>query len=440
MSRPALAGATVGIWGFGKEGQSLARTAAAAGAVRIDAVDDAGRGTLAVPTDIANLHLWRGTEQLDRLRHCDVVFLSPGIPWRQPLFTELRNTGSRLSSAADWYLAQYGGQTVGVTGTKGKSTTASFLTHLLHRLGRDATVAGNIGTPLSDLQPAPTETVVAELSSQQCALITASPRISVITNLFEDHLDWHGGIDAYHRAKSNIFAHGGQVLVTTPQVLETLERLGIVPPPQLRVIDPATVTAPDGDHVMTYPHNVINGALAAAAAAEVIGRPLTDDEFIGAVATFEALPHRLQTVRRTDRRWIDDTLATTGESVVAALRAMRPGERIALIVGGMDRQLDYRQIDDYLLTGERDVQLIQGPSNGTAIGRGFAAVHPRRAHPVPSLQQAVQLAATLPVDTVLLSPGAASYDLYANYVAKAAAFCEFIDSVAEAGGAPPAGR
>lgn len=429
--RPQLTGATVGIWGFGKEGQSLARTAAAAGAARIDAVDDAGRGTLDAPTDIANLNLWRGAEHLTRLADSDVVFLSPGIPWHQPVFAELRAAGATLSSAADWYLRRYAAQTVGVTGTKGKSTTASFLSHLLCRLGADAVVAGNIGTPLSDLEPGPDAVVVAELSSQQLALVTASPLISVITNLFEDHLDWHGDIDAYHGAKANIFARGGEVLITTPQVLAALERLGIALPPVVRTVDPADVTRPEGDYVMAYEHNVVNGALAAVAAAEVLGRPVTEDEFLGAVTTFEALPHRLQVVRRTgDVRWIDDTLATTGESVVAALRSMRPDDRVALIVGGMDRQLDYDQIDDYLLSGARDVHLIQGPTNGTAIGRRFAAARPASVHPVDSLQAAVQVAAAVPgVTAVLLSPGAASYDLYANYVAKAAAFCELIDAV-----------
>jgi UDP-N-acetylmuramoyl-L-alanine---L-glutamate ligase len=428
--RPQLAGAAVGIWGFGKEGQSLARTAAAAGAARIDAVDDAGRGTLDAPSDIANLNLWRGAEHLTRLAGCDVVFLSPGIPWHQPFFAELRAAGTTLSSAADWYLRRYAAQTVGVTGTKGKSTTASFLTHLLCRLGADAVVAGNIGTPLSDLEPGPETVVVAELSSQQCALVTASPRVSVITNLFEDHLDWHGDIDAYHRAKANVFACGGEVLVTTPQVLAVLDRLGIALPAVVRTVDAADVEPPEGDYVMAYEHNVVNGALAAVAAAEVIGRPVTADEFLGAVTTFEALPHRLQVVRRTGAvRWIDDTLATTGESVVAALRSMRPDDRVALIVGGMDRQLDYEQIDDYLLTGARDVHLIQGPTNGAEIGRRFAAAHPESVHPVDSLQAAVRTAAAVPgVTAVLLSPGAASYDLFANYVAKAAAFCEFIDA------------
>jgi len=432
--RPDLAGAAVGIWGFGKEGQSLARTAATAGAARIDAVDDAGRGTLATPSDIANLTLWRGAEHLARLADCDVVFLSPGIPWHQPFFAELRDTGITLSSAADWYLRRYAAQTVGVTGTKGKSTTASFLSHLLCRLGADAVVAGNIGTPLSDLEPGPDAVVVAELSSQQCALVTASPRISVITNLFEDHLDWHGDIDAYHGAKANIFACGGEVLVTTPQVLAALDRLGVALPPVVRTVDTADVAPPEGDYVMAYEHNVVNGALAAVAAAEVIGRPVTEGEFLGAVTTFEALPHRLQVVRRTPGvRWIDDTLATTGESVVAALRSMRPDDKVALIVGGMDRQLDYEQIDDYLLTGARDVHLIQGPTNGSGIGRRFAAAHPESVHPVDSLRAAVRTAAAVPgVTAVLLSPGAASYDLYANYVAKAAAFCEFIDAEVDA--------
>lgn len=433
--RPDLDGAAVGIWGFGKEGQSLARTAAAAGAARIDAVDDAGRGTLDAPGDIAKLNLWRGTEHLARLADCDVVFLSPGIPWHQPFFAQLRDAGIMLSSAADWYLRRYAAQTVGVTGTKGKSTTASFLTHLLCRLGADAVVAGNIGTPLSDLEPGADAVVVAELSSQQCALVTASPRISVITNLFEDHLDWHGDIGAYHSAKANVFACGGEILVTTPQVLGVLRRLGIALPPVVRTVDAdeAARTQAElgaGDYVMAYEHNVVNGALAAVAAAEVIGRPVTEDELIGAVTTFEALPHRLQVVRRTGGvRWIDDTLATTGESVVAALRSMRPDDRVAVIVGGMDRQLDYEQIDDYLLSGARDVHLIQGPTNGTSIGRRFAAAHPEAVHPVDSLEAAVRAAAAVPgVTAVLLSPGAASYDLFANYVAKAAAFCEFIDA------------
>jgi UDP-N-acetylmuramoylalanine--D-glutamate ligase len=436
-SGTGLAGQAVGIWGFGLEGVSMARTASAAGAASIVAVDDAGTRPLAVPDGIADLTVLRGPDQLARFLDCDVVFVSPGIPWRHHFFEELRSSGKRVSNAADWYMARHGNQTIGVTGTKGKSTTASFLGHLLAGLGINAVVAGNIGTPLSDLSPEPDAVVVAELSSQQCALLTTSPAVAVITNLFEDHLDWHGDIDAYHLAKANVFRNGARSLVCTSDALAVLERVGITTfPPVLRILDPASVATPFGESVMTYEHNVVNGALAVIAAEEITGTAVTQEQTDAAVSSFEALPHRLQTVRTTgSTRWIDDTLATTGESVVAALKAMRPGEHVALIVGGMDRALNYEQVDDYLCSGARRVSLIQAPTNGAAIGIGYASAHPADTHVVASLEDAVRTAAKLPdVDVVLLSPGAASYDLFPNYKAKAAAFCGFIDGLAGAVG------
>lgn len=436
-SDPELAGRAVGIWGFGLEGVSMARTASDAGAASIVAVDDAGSRQLDVPDGIANLTVFRGPDQLTRFLDCDVVFVSPGIPWRHRFFEELRSSGKRISNAADWYMARFGSQTIGVTGTKGKSTTASFLGHLLTQLGVNAMVAGNIGRPLSDLSPEPGAVVVAELSSQQCALLTTSPAVAVVTNLFEDHLDWHGEIDAYHLAKANVFRNGARSLVCTSDALAVFERLRIPTfPPVVRILDPDTAATATGESVMTYEHNVVNGALAVAAAEEMTGHPVTQDQTEAAIGSFEALPHRLQTVRTTgSTRWIDDTLATTGESVVAALKAMRPGEHVVLIVGGMDRSLNYEQVDAYLRSGARRVSLIQAPTNGAAIGVAYASEHPADTHVVDSLEQAVRTAAALPdVDVVLLSPGAASYDLFPNYKAKAAAYCGFIDGLAGAVG------
>jgi UDP-N-acetylmuramoylalanine--D-glutamate ligase len=210
-----------------------------------------------------------------------------------------------------------------------------------------------------------------------------------------------------------------------------LRGVGIEQFPPVRELDPAAVHRPAGDTVLAYPHNAVNAALAAQAAAEVLGRAVTDDEIDAAAATFTGLPHRLQTVRRTaGNRWIDDTLATTGESVVAALSAMPAEDSIALIVGGMDRSLDYRRLDEFLCAGSRRVTLIQGPTNGALIGVEFARRHPDRVHRVTDLDEAVRVAAGLSgVDVVLLSPGAASYDLYRNYEAKGAAFCAVIDTL-----------
>lgn len=435
-SQPDLEGRVVGIWGLGREGISMARTASAAGAARIDAVDDVGRRPFETPDGVERLTVYRGPEHLGRLGECDVVFVSPGVPWHQPFFAELRQSDVRISNAADWFVSRWGAQTIGVTGTKGKSTTASFIGHLLGRMGVEVVVAGNIGTPLSDLSPGDGVVVVAELSSQQAALLTASPAVAVITNLYEDHLDWHGSTDSYYAAKANVFRFGARALVCTPDVVTRLARIGITDlPSSLRLIDPATVSSAGGspaDSVMSFAHNAVNGALAVAAITEMTGRGVTATEFDDAARSFAGLPHRLQTVRTTGAiRWIDDTLATTGESVVAALRAMRADAHVALIVGGMDRQLDYRQLDEYLCSGARRVTLIQAPTNGVAIGREFARARPELTRVVADLEQAVRTAAALPdVDVVLLSPGAASYDLYANYEAKAAAFCGFIDGLA----------
>ncbi len=201
-----LTGRIVGVWGLGKEGLSMAGIAAEQGAARIVAVDDKAVGGPA--PEIPGLSVHHGADAPELLRDTDIVFVSPGVPWRHPVFTELRRGGPPVSSAADWFMARHGARTVGVTGTKGKSTTASFLAHLLNSLGVSAVAAGNIGIPLSDLSPADGQWVVAELSSQQCALLRTSPALAVITNLYQDHLDWHGDVTSYYTAKSAVFSHG----------------------------------------------------------------------------------------------------------------------------------------------------------------------------------------------------------------------------------------
>lgn len=424
-----LAGRTVGIWGLGKEGLSMARTAAVHGAAAIVAIDD--RATAGTVPEIAGLTVHYGPDAPKLLCDTDIVFVSPGVPWRHPVFAQLRRDGPPVSSAADWFMGRHGARTIGVTGTKGKSTTAAFLAHLLGSLGIPAVAAGNIGTPLSDLSPDADHWVVAELSSQQCALLGTSPAVAVITNLHQDHLDWHGDVASYYAAKAAVFEHGARVLISTSGVTAALRGIGVTDFPMVREVDTTTVRRPAGESVLAYPHNAVNAALAAMAAAEVLGRPVTDAEIDSAAITFAGLPHRLQTVRQIGGiRWIDDTLATTGESVVAALSAMPAEDEIALIVGGMDRNLDYRRLDEYLCTGARRVTLIQGPTNGALIGVEFARRHPERTHRVADLQEAVRVAAAVPdVDVVLLSPGAASYDLYRNYEAKGAAFCAVIDTL-----------
>ncbi|MGB3603114.1 UDP-N-acetylmuramoyl-L-alanine--D-glutamate ligase [Gordonia sp. (in: high G+C Gram-positive bacteria)] len=432
--REVLEGRHVGVWGFGREGRAVAAAAVAAGASAVTVVDaKAGPDTSLDET----VCLLVGDEYLDRLTTCDIVFVSPGIPWLHPVLRSLRSSQVAVTSATDLFLSSEWSRTIGITGTKGKSTTATFLAHVLTRLGSQADLAGNIGVPLLDV-PDSDRFVVAEVSSQQCAVINRSPRVAVVTNLGEDHLDWHGDVHEYHRAKARLFDAGAAVLVCESAALDTLRRIDGPPLafPEVIVTEEAVVDRwPTSESISPYSpfqhrHNRRNGQLAVLAAESVLGRRLSTDEIRDAIETFAALPHRLERVREAGGRvWIDDTLATTADSVVAALSAMPDDAEVALIVGGLDRGISYELLDEYLLSEARKVELIQIPSNGAKIGEKFAAQFPSRVHPVSDLEAAVQFAAQADVDVVLLSPGAPSYDAYANYEQKSAEYVAAIDSL-----------
>ena len=441
-SRTDLSGARVGVWGLGREGRSVVRVAVASGAAEVIVVDSAAD---TAADDLAvQVRVFGGEEHVGRFADCDVLFLSPGVPWVHPALAALRAAGVPISSATDLFLAESAARTIGVTGTKGKSTTASFLSHTLQSVGRASVVAGNIGLPLLEVPDDPGQIVVAEMSSQQCAALRHSPRIAVVTNLGEDHLTWHGGIDPYIRAKAEIFARGTETLICEGVALAQLRELSA---PSIQF--PGTVVTEDalGDRwpgveaidplsPMIYPHNRANGQLAVLAIEAVLGRQLTTGELVEAINTFTALPHRLQLVARTgNTRWIDDSLATTAESVVVALAAMPADTSVAVIVGGLDRGISYAELDDFLLTDARTVHLVQIPSNGPRIGERFAAVNPSRVHIAEDLTAAVRHASELDVDVVLLSPGAPSYDFYRNFEEKSAAFRRAVGEVAAAGGA-----
>jgi UDP-N-acetylmuramoylalanine-D-glutamate ligase len=121
----------------------------------------------------------------------DVVVRSPGVPSTHPWMKELRSRGVPVTGGSALWMADHATRTIGVTGSKGKSTTSSLISHLLAAVGRPNIFGGNIGVPLLDLPPS--ELYVLELSSYQTADLTDSPRVAVVTALFPEHLDAHGG-------------------------------------------------------------------------------------------------------------------------------------------------------------------------------------------------------------------------------------------------------
>jgi len=428
-----LAGLRVAVWGYGREGraalgvlrarfptQRIALSAGEAALVPADAFVD----VIADPPDAA------------RLRAFDVVIKSPGISPYKPPLPEAAAAGVRfVSGSAIWFAENPHARTICVTGTKGKSTLSALLAHLLRTLGRRTALAGNIGLPLLELlAPAPApDWWVIELSSFQTRDFGGAPTLAVINNLYEEHLDWHGTRARYAADKLALATHAHMLLVNAAQ--PELLRLTAAHPHRL------TFGAPDGWHVsdgairragervldlgdlpLPGEHNASN-VCAALAALEAVGEDARAAS--AAVATFRALPHRLQRLGERDGvGYINDSIATTPYAAIEALRSLA-GRATTVLVGGFDRGVDWLPFVEYV-RAQPPHAIVAGGANGARIVAALGAI----AAPGFALRCTESLAAALdaaraltpPGGTILLSPGAPSFDQFADYAARGREF------------------
>ncbi|HEY0517555.1 MAG TPA: UDP-N-acetylmuramoyl-L-alanine--D-glutamate ligase [Solirubrobacteraceae bacterium] len=426
-----LEGARVGVWGAGREIASFAAQLARrlpAARIAVAVFDTPPAGAVAELLGAPGVRVVTAAEAERALSGCELLVRSPGVTIHRPEIERLRAAGLPVTTATSLWLSERGGRGVlGVTGTKGKSTTAALAHHLARSAGADMHLAGNIGVPALDLLDAPAEEpAVVELSSYQIADLETAPATAVVTNLYREHLDWHGSEQAYHEEKLRLLGLPGlraAVLPTgfadPPQLEADVERrsfgdaggwhlveTGIARGEDLRV--PAERLPLPGDH------NALNlcAALAGLEAAAV-PLPALPDGLDG----FAGLPHRLQTVCDRDGvRWVDDSISTTPESALAALAsfAERP---LVLIAGGQDRGQDYAALAAELT--RTNAALIALPTTGPRLLEAAlaAGLDPHRALAVEDMASAVAAArARVPArGVVLLSPAAPSYDRYRDF-------------------------
>ena len=208
-----LRGRSVAVWGTGREGRAAVTAVAACGPSRLLAVDDSANfRSIPWEGELARLAPLAGGEHaFGALVTADVVVRSPGIPQTHPWVVELRRRGVPITGGSALWLADHAARTVGVTGSRGKSTTSALVSHLLAAVGRANVFGGGIGVPLLDLPDA--DQYVLELSSYQCADLTDSPRVAVVTSLFPEHLEAHGGEREYYRDTLNLLAYGPDLIV-----------------------------------------------------------------------------------------------------------------------------------------------------------------------------------------------------------------------------------
>ena len=361
-----------------------------------------------------------GHDEAD-VRRADAVVASPAIPtpWENPLLRAAREHGVAVTTEIELSLRERGPALACVTGTSGKSTTAAMLAHALRWCGLPARAAGNLGGSMLTA-PRDGRRFVVELSSAMLYWLGASPELmrsaaSVVTNFAPNHLDWHGGLEHYRACKRSLVEAQapGATVVLGPGVHgwalpDGVERVAIGDGADGMRIGPLTTPGE---------HNRVNAALAVEAALRVLvaeGLEADRSTLLEAVRAFPGLADRLERLPDAGGlRWVNDSKSTTPEAAVRAVEALREDgmTRIHLIAGGADKGADLSPIVrlEGGLAGLYAIGATAGRLGGEACGTLDRAV-------------ARVLERARPGDTVLLSPGCASWDQFANYEARGAAF------------------
>lgn len=384
-----------------------------------------------------------GEYYLENCTEYDVIFKAPGIPRTLPQLLTAVQAGATLSSNTQLFFELCPGKIIGVTGTKGKSTTASLIYQLLYSAGLDALLVGNIGVPALTFieQITPETLVVFELSSHQLETLTVSPHIAVIQSITSEHLDYYATTEEYQAAKSAIarFQTAEDTVIYNPQTSVAPQIAALSPgkhiqhtledqPESTAFIQNGTILyrpTPDAAAVSVFPvselllpgrHNLYN-VLPAVIVAFLHG--LKTEQIADTLRTFKGLPHRLELVgSHNGRKYYDDSLATNPFATITALENFQ--EPVVLIAGGYERQQNFadlaaliakRNIVGLVLlrpTGERLMEAVRQASGESAPPMEFAE----------SMEEAVDKAVTmLPADggVVLMSPASASFGRFKDY-------------------------
>ena len=367
-------------------------------------------------------------------RRFGLIVKSPGVSRYKPIFALAADAGIPVTSNLNlWGGAYRTGRTViAITGTKGKSTTATLVHLMLTRSGIDAGLAGNVG--LAPLDIADRHAVVVfELSSYQTADMNFLPDIAALTNLYPEHVDWHGSVERYFHDKLHLIdrdggfpvalgaAARGNALVAKA-VRDHRRLVRDLTRDELTAIDQAvTASRLKGSHNRDNAHLAATIALAAGATLQGV---------VDGIAAFVPLPHRLEEHRFGGTIFVNDSISTTPEATKAALAAYS-GFRIALIAGGHEREQDYAELATLLDTyGVTTLTCLPVTGARLAAAARLAAPHITVLEPsdLDSAMHAL-LQNRERFDAVILSPGAPSYNQFKNFEERGRSFVRLAQAI-----------
>lgn len=483
------------ILGFGREGQSTLKLFLEAGTAKelaigdikelsakdletlkgLDASDEemVGSGREASLSKLLEVTFVCGADYQKAIDEYDLVMKSPGIVLEKPP----EEHKAEILSQMQLFFEFYRDRIIGITGTKGKSTTTTLLHHILQESQIPAVLAGNIGIPVFDVVHEIEEDslLILELSCHQLEYMTVSPKLGVLLNIYEEHLDHYGTMEKYIASKEKIYVNqlAGDLLYVHPSVApkensyrgtcvfveaETEENAEVKKDVADREVD---ITLSDGDdesvvnrtdtadvilrgtkifycdRSFEIPTGKINllGAHNYLDIAFVYGiccdLGISDGQFENGLISYVPLPHRLQYIGTVDGvAYYDDSISTIDETTIQALNTI--GNADTVLIGGMDRDISYVNLEEYLASS-KVAHIILMEATGKRIYREIMENMPdfagkERLYVVEHLQEAVALAKeiTQKGGSCILSPAAASYGIFKDFEKRGECFKKLV--------------
>ncbi len=424
-------GKKVLILGFGREGKST-----------LDLIKDfdceigISDKNLNVTDDIRKYKLYSGESYLDAVMDYQIVMKTPGIALLDMIDEKEKE---KITGQTDLFLRFCPNYTVGVTGTKGKSTTSSLITHILNHCGKNAVLIGNIGIPpLSVVDALEKNTIaVMEMSCHQLEYVKASPKTAVLLNVYEEHLDHYINFNAYKAAKENIYRYQREndVLIYNKALLN--ERITSLPTKKITASleEKADIYVNNNDifvegKQISYEklapklegkHNLYNIGIALCAALHC---GCDFDRAVESVSSFKGLEHRMEYVKTVKGvKYINDSISTIP---LATINAIKTFNADTVIIGGMDRGIDYGILTDFLNSGIVE-NIICMHDSGYRIADMLNTKS--NVYKVKDMDEAVAKAYNAAKHCCVLSPAAASYGYYKNFEERGRHFKELVNNL-----------
>lgn len=381
-----------------------------------------------------NLKIITGKNYLDNLEKYDLIIKSPGVKFKD---LDISKFEDKITSQLGLTLDFYKQNVIGITGTKGKSTTTSLIFKVLKDQGYDTYLLGNIGIPIFDYIEKFNENskLVIEMAALQLEYVKTSPHIGIILNLFEEHLDFFKSKEHYFLAKLNMFKYQDNSdygLYTSSN--ETLDKyvqngnyitnlIDINKEFKIEnnyvIYDNKKIYDSNSERLLLGKHNLTN-IMFVLRLSELLKLDL--QKTINTINQFKPLEHRMEYVATINGvKYYNDAIATIPEATINCVEALKDVDTI--IFGGMDRGIDYNDLIDFF-NKSKIKNFICMPDTGYKIGKEIKS---KNVYMVETLEDAVKKAKEVTKNICVMSPAASSYNAFKNFEEKGRIYKELIN-------------